>query len=184
MALFNDRCCLTLPVDDYDHCQGQSTAKVTLVEYGDYQCLACGEAYRVIRTIQYELGDQLRFVFRHFPKSYIAAEDCHAAEAAEAAASQGKFWEMHNYLFENQSNLADSHLVEYAIALYLNVDQFLQEVTSDCHVSRVRANIQSGMKSGVIKTPTFFINGVKYCGDHNLTDFLSVIRQVIGLSDS
>ena len=90
-----DSDCLVLPVDRRDHCQGDSTAKITLVEYGDYQCLVCGEAYRIVQAIQQRLDEKIRFVYRHFPQSHLHPEAYHAAEAAEADASQGKFWEMH-----------------------------------------------------------------------------------------
>ncbi|MFQ3612935.1 MAG: DsbA family protein [Cyanobacteriota bacterium] len=166
------------PISERDHCQGSSTAQVTLVEYGDYQCHECRAAHFIIQLIRQKLGDQFRFIFRHFPQSDIHPEAYHAAEAAEAAASQNKFWEMHSHLLENQSNLTDSHLVEYAIALYLDVDQFLAEMTSDCHMARVQSDIESGIQSGVNKTPTFFINGIKYQGDQNLEEFIESLVKI------
>ena len=166
---------LTLPVSDRDHYQGSSIAKVTLVEYGDYQCPRSWAAQQIIPLIQQQLGEQIRFVFRHFPRSSLHPEAFHAAEAAEAAAAQNKFWEMHSYLFHNPSNLADSYLVRYAIALCLNVDQFLAEMTSDRHMARVQADIESGVQSGVIETPTFFINGLKYGDDTSLETLLEAV---------
>ncbi|BAU43759.1 DsbA family protein [Leptolyngbya sp. O-77] len=168
---------LILPVGDFDHCQGSPAAKFTLVQYGDYQCPSCRIAHRFISSIQQQLGEQLRFVFRHFPQSYLHPEAHHAAEAAEAAASQNKFWDMHIHLLQHQSQLADSYLVEYAMALYLDVDQFLAEMANDCHTARIQSDIESGVKSGVVKTPTFFINGLKYGGEQHLEKLLEAIVQ-------
>lgn len=169
--------CLTLPVSDRDHCQGNPTAKITLVEYGDYQCPGCQAAHYIVLLIQQQLGEQMRFVFRHFPQPDLHPEAYHAAEAAEAAASQNKFWEMHSHLLQHQSQLADSNLVEYAIALFLDVNQFLAEMASDCHLARVQADIESGIQSGVIKTPTFFINGLKHNDDQQLETLLEAVVQ-------
>jgi protein-disulfide isomerase len=168
---------LILPVGDCDHCQGNSAAKITLVQYGDYQCPFCRVVHDMLPLIQQQLGEHLRFVFRHFPQPHLHPEAYHAAEAAEAAASQNKFWEMHTHLLQHQSQLADSYLVEYAIALYLDVDQFLAEMASDRHMARIETDIESGMQSGVIKTPTFFINGLKYNDDQHLEGLLEAIVQ-------
>lgn len=168
---------LILPVGCRDHCQGNSIAKITLVQYGDYQCPTCYMAHQLILCIQKQLGDQIRFVFRQFPQPEIHPEALHAAEAAEAAASQNRFWEMHNHLLEHQSHLFDSNLVEYAIALYLDVNQFLHEMADDCHVEKIQADMDSGRQSGVIKTPTFFINGLKYADDKGLEGLLDAVVQ-------
>jgi protein-disulfide isomerase len=169
---------LSLPVSGRDHCQGNPAATITLVQYGDYQCPNCSVARYPLQFIQQQLGDQIRLVFRHFPQPAIHANAYHAAEAVEAAASQHKFWDMHNYLLEHQSQLDDSNLVQYAIALYLDVDWFLREMAMDCHVARIQADIDSGLQSGVIKTPTFFINDVKCRDDRSLEDLLEDIIQV------
>lgn len=166
---------LILPVSDRDHCQGNPTAKITLVEYGDYQCPTCQAAHYIVLLIQQQLGEQIRFVFRHFPQSDLHAEAYHAAEAAEAAGSQNKFWEMHAHLLKHQPKLADSNLVEYAIALFLDVNQFLAEMASDCHMVKVQADIDSGIQSGVVKTPTFFINGLKFNDDQQLETLLQTV---------
>lgn len=168
---------LILPVSDRDHCQGNPAAKITLVEYGDYQCPGCQAAHYMVLLIQQQLGEQIRFVFRHFPQPDRHPEAYHASEAAEAAASQNKFWEMHSHLLQHQTKLADSNLVEYAIALYLDVNQFLSEMAGDCHMARVEADIESGIESGVIKTPTFFINGLKYNDDRQLETLLEAVVQ-------
>jgi protein-disulfide isomerase len=166
---------LVRPVSSQDHCQGNPNAAITVVQYGDYQCPGCRIADEVMRSIQQQLGQQMRFVFRHFPQSQIHPDAYHAAEAAEAAGAQGKFWEMHHHLFAHQTHLADSHLVEYAIALFLDVNQFLAEMANDCHMARVDADIESGILSGVIQTPTFFINGVKYRDDQSLDGLLKAV---------
>jgi protein-disulfide isomerase len=169
---------LTPVVSDRDHCQGSPTAKITLVQYGDYQCPDCRAVHPMIQSIQQQLGDRIRFVFRHFPQSHIHPEAYHAAEAAEAAGSQNKFWEMHTHLLQHQSHLSDGYLVEYALVLYLDVDQFLAEMASDCHMARVDADIKSGRQSGVIKTPTLFINGLKYNDDQSLEALLAAVVKV------
>jgi protein-disulfide isomerase len=133
--------------------------------------------YYAFSFIAGAIGEQVRLVFRHFPQSNLHPEAYHAAEAAEAAASQNKFWEMHHHLLAQQSKLADSNLVEYAIELYLDVDQFLSEMASDCHMARVDADIESGIQSGVTKTPTFFINGLKYNDDRSLDTLLEAVLQ-------
>jgi len=168
---------LIQPVSSQDHCQGNPTATITLVQYGDYQCPVCRIADEMICNIQHQLGQQMRFVFRHFPQPQIHPNACHAAEAVEAAGSQGKFWEMHRHLFAHQSHLADCHLVEYAIALFLDVNQFLAEMANDCHLARVRTDIESGRQSGVKQTPTFFINGLKYRDDQSLEGLLEAMLQ-------
>ncbi|MBD2463524.1 thioredoxin domain-containing protein [Oscillatoria sp. FACHB-1407] len=155
---------LVLPVSNRDHIQGSETACTTLVEYGDYQCYRSSEAHRVVRQLQQQFGDRLRFAFRHFPQSQVHDYAQHAAEAAEAAAAQGKFWEMHACLCEHYYALNDGHLVEYAMAINLNINQFLKEMTNDVHVERVQQDYQSGLQSGVMYTPTFFINNIQHQG--------------------
>src|SRR5258706_4325395 len=120
---------LTLPVGQRDHQQGPETAPVTLVEYGDYECPFCGKAYPIVKEIERRLGDRLRFVFRNFPLTQSHPHAEHAAEAAEAAAVQGKFWEMHDTLFEHQSALDDAHLVHYAVAPNVDDETCNREVT-------------------------------------------------------
>ena len=129
---------LTMPVSPRDHRLGPETAPVTLVEYGDYECPYCGKAYPIVKEIQRRLGDRLRFVFRNFPLTQSHPHAQHAAEAAEAAAGQEKFWEMHDYLFEHQQALDDAHLVQYAVALNLDKETFKREMTEHVHTNRVR----------------------------------------------
>src|SRR5690348_14925243 len=120
---------LTPPVGQRDHQQGPETAPVTLVEYGDYECPYCGEAYPIVKEIQRRLGERLRFVFRNFPLTQAHPHAEHAAEAAEAASEQGKFWQMHDTLFEHQQALDDAHLAQYALALGLEKETFVREMT-------------------------------------------------------
>lgn len=158
---------LKLPLDKRDHIQGTTGAPIMLLEYGDYECPFCGEMYPVIKAIQNHLGDKLCFAFRNFPlvNSHIHAQ--HAAEAAEAAAGQGKFWEMHDLLFENQEALDDDDISGYATALGLDADRLLGEVMNGVHTLRVREDFMSGARGGVNGTPTLFINAVRYEGRPN-----------------
>ncbi len=157
-------CILSLPVGSRDHCQGPLTSGLTLVQYGDYQCSNCGAMYSLLLHLLDEMGDRLCFVFRHFPCSHVHPQAQLAAEAAEAAANQSRFWQMHDCLMTHQQALGNGYLVEYATDLGLDVPRFLQEITSDQHVPRVQEDIMSGRASGVDQTPTFFINGQRYGG--------------------
>lgn len=155
---------LTPPVGPEDHAAGPSGAPVTLVEYGDFECPHCGRAYPILKRVQQQLGDRLRFVYRHFPLTEAHPHAERAAEAAEAAGAQGKFWEMHSMLFENQHALDDPDLVRYAGVLGLDLDRFTRDLAEHTFVPRVRENFLSGVRSGVNGTPTFFINGLRYDG--------------------
>jgi protein-disulfide isomerase len=161
-----------------DHVQGPAKAPVTLVEYGDYECPYCGEAYPVVKALQKRLGEQVRFVFRNFPLAEAHPHAEHAAEAAEAAAAQGKFWEMHDLLYENQDALDDEDLVRYAKALRLDVPRFVKEMEAHAYVERVRADFSSGVRSGVNGTPSFFINGARHDGPFDLRSLLAAIEEV------
>ncbi|NJL20870.1 MAG: DsbA family protein [Leptolyngbyaceae cyanobacterium SM1_3_5] len=164
------------PVVPDDHIQGHRAAKVSVVEYGDYQCSRCVKAHEILKLIQTQFGSQILFVFRHFPRSDIHPFAQHAAEAAEAANSQQKFWQMHDRLFNLSEALDDASLVEHAIALKLNINQFLQEMTADVHVDRVLQDIETGIRSGVNSTPTFFINGSRFEGDWENSALLTAIQ--------
>jgi protein-disulfide isomerase len=152
---------LQQPVDGHDHTQGLEGAEVTLVEYGDYQSSGCRRAHEFVVKAQARLGDRLRFTFRHFAMSQVHPQSQRAAEAAEAAGSQGKFWEMHGALFAHQGALGNGHLVEYADALGLDTMWFLREVTAHIHTDRIHEQLLGGISSGVDETPTFFVNGVR-----------------------
>jgi protein-disulfide isomerase len=161
---------LTIPVAARDHSQGPPDAPVTLVEYGDYECPYCGMAYPVVKQLQKAMGRELRFVFRNFPirESHPHAE--HAAEAAEAAGAQGKFWEMHDTLYEHQRALDDASLVRHAERLGLDVARFTADLRQHAFAARVREDFLSGVRSGVNGTPTFFVNGERYEGAWNDPD--------------
>ena len=162
MTTDRDHATLSPPVTDRDHAQGSAQAAVTLVEYGDYECPHCGRAYPIVKEVQRRLGAKLRFVFRNFPLAEMHPHAQHAAEAAEAAAGQERFWEMHDALFEHQRSLDDPHLVQYARTLGLDQERFQQDLNSHTYAGRVREDFRSGVKSGVNGTPTFFINGVRH----------------------
>jgi protein-disulfide isomerase len=168
---------LTLPVsDDRDHIQGPADAPVTFVEYGDYECPYCGAAYPIIKEVQSRMGDRLRFVFRNFPISTSHPHAEQAAEAAEAAASQGKFWEMHDLLYENQEQLDDADLHRYADQLGLDVGVFDEELAEHVHAERVREDFMSGVRSGVNGTPTFYINGARHDGGYQVDELLASLE--------
>jgi protein-disulfide isomerase len=147
-----------------DHVQGPDDAPVTLVEYGDFECPHCGRAHPILKRVQRRLGDRVRFVFRHFPLGEMHPHAVHAAEAAEAAAEQGRFWEMHDAIFEHQSALDDRSLVRYAESLGLDGPRVAAALANGEYEERVRADFMSGVRSGVNGTPTFFINGHRFDG--------------------
>jgi protein-disulfide isomerase len=150
------------PVSEKDHLQGNPAAPVELVEYGDYQCPHCGRAYPIVKRLQEQLGDQLKFVFRNFPLAKIHPEATMAAIATEAAARQDKFWEMHDTVFENQEYLDKESLLEMADELGLDIQRFEKDLADPALAEKVEADFESGIRSGVNATPTFFINGEKY----------------------
>ena len=166
---------LTLPDTDRDHIQGPPDAPIALLEYGDFECPACGMAYRVVKALQEQLADRLCFAFRNFPLTNVHPHAEHAAEAAEAAGSQGRFWEMHDVLFENQEALDDESLIQYANALDLDAERLIKEVLNEAYVARVREDFKAGIRGGVNGTPTFFANGERYDGARDLESFLQVL---------
>jgi protein-disulfide isomerase len=145
-----------------DRVRGEATAAVTAIEYGCYTCPACAILHPILDRLQHQFGTQLRVVFRHFPILDPTERSLHAAEAAEAAGSQGKFWQMHELLLARQAGLDDGDLVEYAIALQLDIPQFLQQMRQDVHVDRIRADLASGIQLGIDRTPAVFINKRHY----------------------
>jgi len=156
---------LTLPVGARDHSEGPSDIAVTLVEYGDYQCPYCGAAYPVVKRLRQQLGPTFRFVFRNFPLTNLHPDAQRAAEAAEAAGAQGKFWEMHDLLFENQARLGEADFpFRYAGQLSLDRERLEREVATHVYRARVEEDYGSGIRSGVNGTPTFFVNGSRYDG--------------------
>ena len=166
---------LIIQPNNEDHIQGKEKSSITLVEYGDFQCPYCKEAYPIVKEIQKIKGDILRFVFRNFPLSEIHSYALHAAYAAEAAGKQNKFWEMHDILFENQENLKDSDLRLYSEKISLDMDQFTKDMNSDEVAKKVETDIMGGIKSGVNGTPTFFINNIRFDGPSELDSLLEAI---------
>src|SRR6266542_3365090 len=174
---------LTLPVSEgRDHVQGPADAGVTLIEYGDYECPYCGAAYPIIKEVQSRMGERLRFVFRNFPISRSHPHAEQAAEAAETAAAQGRFWEMHDMLYENQRRLRDEDLRSYAKRLELDAERFARELAEHVHAPRVHEDFMSGVRSGVNGTPTFFINGVRHDDSYQTEVLLDALERAAAVS--
>jgi Na+:H+ antiporter, NhaA family len=168
---------LSPPVDpERDHVRGSAEAAVTLVEYGDFQCPYCGEAYPVVRELRERFGDQLRFVFRHMPLADLHPRAPCAAEAAEAAGAQERFWEMHDRLFEHQLELSDSDLRTHAEAVGVpDGERFDAELRDGVHAARVEEDYRSGAQSGVPSTPRFFVNGMIHLGSASYGELAEAI---------
>ena len=167
---------LTRPVDARDHIQGNVAAPITLVEYGDYACPACRDAEWIVKAILQVMPAEVRVVFRHFPLRQAHPQAQHAAEAAEAAGTQGKFWEMHDYPFERQQHLGDTELLLYGAEIGLNTERYNDELVREVYTSRVHADLISGIRSGVSDTPTFFINGARYDGPVPFETLLAAVQ--------
>ena len=169
---------LTMPVsEDRDHIAGPAGAPVTLVEYGDYECPYCGAAYPIVKEVQARMGDSLRFVFRNFPISTAHPRAEQAAEAAEAADAQSRFWPMHDMLYEHQSRLGEQALHGYAAELGLDVAVFDKELAEHAYADRVHEDFLSGVRSGVNGTPTFYINGIRHDDSYELETMLAALER-------
>ncbi len=158
-----------------DHIQGNEKAGVTIVEFGDYQCPHCGAAYPIIKEIQEAFGDQVSFVFRNFPLSESHQYATIAAQAAEAAAIQGKFWEMHDAIYEQQNSLDEDFLIKLSTELGLDTEQFKQDLNTYAVKEKVENDFESGIRSGVNGTPTFFVNGERF--DGGATDLYEMLKE-------
>jgi len=169
---------LVPPVSADDHRLGSESAPVTLVEYGDYECPHCGRAAPILREVQQRMGNRLRFVFRHFPLATMHPHAEPAAEAAEAAGAQERFWEMHHSLFAAQDALEEQDLLRRAAALGLDVQRFAADLESSVHAERVRRDFLSGVRSGVNGTPTLFVNGVRYDGEIDVASLLRGLEAI------
>ena len=172
---------LTQPVSAHDHAEGPADAPLTLVEYGDYQCPYCGAAYPVVKRLQKTLGKKLRFVFRNFPLTQAHPYALIAAEAAEVAALQGKFWEMHDLLFEQQPLLKPEIIPSWAKRIGLNLEKFGNDIKQGAVEKRIKEDRQSGIRSGVNGTPTFFINGTRYDGPPDYDSLLAALESELTL---
>jgi Na+/H+ antiporter NhaA len=171
---------LDLAVDidpERDHIRGPDDAPVTLVEYGDYECPYCGQAEVVIRELLDSFGDDLRYVWRHLPLNDVHEHAQMAAEAAEAAAAQGKFWEMHDKLLDHQGELTPDDLGRYAKEIGLDMDRFWDDLHDRRHAQRVAEDVASADASGVVGTPTFFINGRRHQGAYDVPTLTGEVRR-------
>ncbi len=149
------------PVHEWDHIRGSADAPFTLVEYGDYECPDCGRLFETLQSVQQDFGTRLRLVYRHYPLSGIHKHAQMAAEAVEAASAQGRFWEMHDLLFQNQNALEEKHLLQYAAQLDMGVDRFRLDLKQGSYAERVRQDFIAGVQNGVNGTPGLFLNGVR-----------------------
>lgn len=170
---------LARAVSREDRTLGPVNAPAVLVEYGDFECPYCGRAHPMIKEVQRRLGDRLCFAFRHFPMTRVHPHSMQAAEAAEAAAAQGRFWEMHDLLFERQDALETEDLKRYATELKLDSARFDQELDGHIYVDEIRRQFMEGVRSGVNGTPAFFINGVRYDGPPELDPLVKAIEESI-----
>lgn len=168
-------------VAERDHIQGPADAKVTLLEYGDYQCPYCGEAYGIVKKVQGKYSHDLRFVFRNFPLTEIHPFAENGAEIAESASAQGKFWEMHDFVYENQPHLSDVRFfLNYAESnLGLDAKRMGDEISRREYSPRIREDFMSGVRSGVNGTPTFFINDFRHNGDYQFETLVPAIEHAL-----
>ena len=168
---------LTVPVTtEHDHIQGPPNALLTLVEYGDYQCPFCGAAYPEVKKVQEKLGSRLRFVFRNFPITSLHEFAERAAETAEAASAQGKFWEMHDFLYEHQHILGDEEeILVGAKKLQLDTRKLAREVTQHTYLNRIKEDFSGGVRSGVNGTPAFYVNEIRYNGSAEANELLKFL---------
>jgi protein-disulfide isomerase len=178
---------LTTPVDSHhDHIVGPPSAPTTLVEYGDYQCPFCGEAYPIVKQVQKALGSELRFVFRNFPLTEMHPNAQFAAELAEAGGAQGKFWELHDYIYEHQGDLPDTRRFTAVASQAVGLDSegVQRQLAEHAYLSRIRADFMGGVHSGVNGTPTFYINGLRHDGDYELPTMMEALRAPRGRTSS
>lgn len=162
-------------VSTKDHVQGGNDATITIVEFGDYQCPHCGNAYPIIKEIEEAFGKQIRLVFRNFPLQEAHEFAYPAALAAEAAALQNKFWEMHDAIYENQYRLEEGLFNELAETLGLDLDQFTADLSSEGVKEKVESDFESGVRSGVNGTPSFYVNGTKF--DGGASDLYEMLKE-------
>lgn len=163
-------------VGEGDRVRGPIGAPLTLVEYGDYDCPYTMGAYRVVNGLRKRLGERMRFVYRAFPLVEVHAHAQSSAEAAEAAAAQGRFWEMHDRLFEAHRKLEDADLLRYAAEVGLDAERFAEDLAEHAYEEKVSEQLESGLRSGVGGTPTFFVNGVRHEGSHDLETLLAALE--------
>jgi Na+:H+ antiporter, NhaA family len=170
---------LTEPIGPNDHAIGRANARVQLVEYGDYGCPFCARAHYETTEVLRRAGDDLRYAFRHFPLVQIHPHSHLAAQAAEAAGAQGRFWPMHSLCFMNQAALEPDTLMVHAATLGLDVHRFARELRAGTHRPKVQTDFRTGVCSGVRGTPTFFLNGIRHDGRSNAESLTAAIRDVV-----
>ena len=171
---------LKIPVGPDDHSEGAKDAPLTLVEYGDYQCPYCGQAYPIVKAIQKAFGKRLRFVFRNFPLAEMHPHAQSAAETAEFAAANGKFWQMHDALYENQEQLGGALYLELAKSLDLPAAALRKALEDGTFREKVRADFMAGVRSGVNGTPSFFINGHRHDAAFDFETLSDALNAALG----
>ncbi|HET6999330.1 MAG TPA: DsbA family protein [Solirubrobacterales bacterium] len=158
---------LTPPLEEIDHLRGELERPLQLLMFGDFQCPFCLGAQSVLRRVHDRLGDRLVFAFRHLPIGERHPLAPLAAEASEAAAAQGKFWEYHDALFQIQPKLSRETMLEAAAELGLDTERMTAEIDSGVHRPRIERDIASAEQSGATGTPTFFVNGARHYGAYD-----------------
>jgi protein-disulfide isomerase len=170
---------LAVAINDNDHVQGHRDAACILVEYGDYQCPSCGQAYPIVKRVQKHFGKRLGFVFRNFPLTQLHPYAEAAAETAEFAGAEGKFWQMHDLLYENQDRLHGELFMDLAQQLDLDADALAADLKAKKFVPRIKSDFSSGVRSGVNGTPTFFINGQRHDGSYDYDSLVAAIDEAL-----
>lgn len=170
---------LAVPVTAMDHAKGRPDAAIELVEYGDFECPYCGEAFEIVTRLLQTFGDNLHYVFRNFPLQNLHPNALNSAKAAEAAGLQRRYWQMHQILFENQDELDDENLMSFADEIGLNVNQFERAFKSPTILRRIESDVEGARQSGVESTPSFFINGRKYEGDWSYDSLSEIFNAVL-----
>lgn len=175
----SERALLSVPVGTDDHSSGPLDAKLTVVEYGDYQCPYCGQAYQIVEKLRTVFADSMRFIFRNLPLADVHPNAEAAAEVAEAVGLQGKFWEIHERLYENQSDLSAAALLRYVEEVGADVKLTTKVIADGAPRRRVESDFEGAIRSGANGTPTFFVNGVRYDGSWLYQPFAEFLTQLI-----
>ena len=171
---------MSMTIASTDHTRGHADAKITLIEYADFECPYCARAHQSLTALLPKYGKDVRLVYRHMPLNDMHPDAQPAAEAAEAADAEGKFWEMHDALFEGQGDLSDEAIVAMATRIGFDADKVQDAWAGGTYVERVESDAAAGRKAGAHRTPTFFINGVQFDGDSDeasLKEAINAARQ-------
>ena len=166
-------------VTDDDHVRGPVDAPVTILEYGDFECPYCRGAFRDVRLLADQHPAEIRFVFRNFPIPQLHPHAEQAAEAAEAAAAQGKFWEMHDLLLQPYSHLDIDSLVTYAEVIGLDIPRFRRDLTDSAYAPKIQRHIEEGVRNGVNATPKFYVNGQRVDGKVPLENLVTMVGSAL-----